>query len=59
MRKKIKLTPELIDLMLKAEFQRVSGDIICEKCQKKIYDHHEIEGYPTFIVDCCGKLVKV
>jgi hypothetical protein len=59
MRKKIKPTPELIDLMLKAEFQRVGGDVICEICQEKIYDHPEIEGYPTFIVDCRGRLVKV
>jgi len=59
MRKKIKPTQELIDSILKAEFQRVSGDVICEVCQKKVYDHLEIEGYPTFIIDCQGKIVKV
>jgi len=59
MRKKIKLTEELLERMQNGDFIRVDGNVLCKKCQRKIYDHLEIEGCPTFIMDCQGKIVKV
>lgn len=41
------------------EYERASGDAECEKCRLKFSEHPEIDGYPTFVVACDGRILKL
>lgn len=41
------------------DWQRASGDCICEVCGHKFYDHHEVPGYGWLRKLCNGDLVKL
>ncbi|KKN75296.1 hypothetical protein LCGC14_0381480 [marine sediment metagenome] len=47
------------------EFYRAGGDIICDDCGKKYYDHPmsedylDYDGYKWLWVICSGELVKL
>jgi len=41
------------------EFTRVCGNCVCEKCQKKLFEHRQHPTYPWLRITCEGRFVKL
>lgn len=41
------------------EYSRAAGDAKCSTCGLKLFDHPDVEGFPTFVVTCDGRMWKL
>jgi hypothetical protein len=48
-----------VDCVQDPQFIRAGGDVVCNKCGKKYYEHAEHPDYPFLTVLCDGSLVKL
>jgi len=48
----------LKQLVLDGKYERAGGDVECETCRLRYFEHPQIPDFPTFHLICSGSVVK-